>query len=104
MQMWKTVIVAGAALLAMPAMGQTPDARAVRSVGYADLNLATAEGRAALEMRIARAARNICATDPAFNNVSMTQARAKCEAETRDATRTAVKAAISRHRIYKSSL
>ncbi|MFA7441448.1 MAG: UrcA family protein [Sphingomonadaceae bacterium] len=102
--MWKTAIFAGVALLAMPVGAQTLDGQAVRSVGYADLNLATPEGRAALDMRIARAARTICAADPAFNSASMAHARAKCEAETRDSTRAAVKAAINRHRVYKSTL
>ncbi len=52
-----TILAAAAAtLVATPALAGPR----TQSVGFGDLNLASAEGRAALDARVDRAARNVC--------------------------------------------
>jgi UrcA family protein len=94
----KTVIIAallGASLAPLPVHGQPAAARAVR---YADLDLATPQGRAALDLRLFHAASALCgAPSPADPNGLADQAA--CIASARasaSAQRDAVLASIAR--------
>lgn len=74
------------AVAATPAAANTNGQRVSvsKSVNYADLNLSSPEGRAALEARIKNAARQICATQGATLTARMDEYRC-----TKDALRSA---------------
>jgi UrcA family protein len=79
-----TLILVAAAALAAPAAAADPlNYRAdARHVQYSDLNLESDAGRAALERRLARAVRSICAVPPELDSRAIADAEARCEAET----------------------
>lgn len=57
-----TAVFAGACLLAATAPANAAEAPRAQAVSYSDLNLSSAQGREALELRIKQAARNVCFT------------------------------------------
>jgi UrcA family protein len=61
-------------MVGTPAMAQIP----TKAVGYADLDLSSAEGRARLEMRIRHAVQQVCGT-PRGWTLAERQARQNCE-------------------------
>lgn len=61
--MIKSLVIAAAALAAVPALAQEVPASV--AVGYGDLNLASAEGAAMLKSRVKGAARRICGVEQA---------------------------------------
>ena len=75
-------LVAAAALAAPAAAADLSGVPGVRSVSYSDLNLESADGRAQLERRLVRAAKSICATNPALESSAVRAERERCEAET----------------------
>ncbi|MEO0590428.1 MAG: UrcA family protein [Pseudomonadota bacterium] len=66
---------------AAPASAQT-DGEAVIVVPYADLNLSNEEGRAALDRRLARAAREVCGGKPDLRDIRARTAFRECLAAT----------------------
>lgn len=61
--MFKTLVLAAAAFAAVPALAQ--EAPVSISVGYGDLNLASAQGTAMFKARVKSAARSICGVEQA---------------------------------------
>lgn len=57
-----TIIFAGACLLGTTAPAVAAEAPQTTKVSYADLNLASESGRAALDARIRQAARSVCSS------------------------------------------
>ncbi|MFZ4690027.1 MAG: UrcA family protein [Polymorphobacter sp.] len=55
-----TVIGAGVCLMAATAPAQAAGAPRATTVSYNDLNMASSQGRGALDMRIKQAARSVC--------------------------------------------
>jgi UrcA family protein len=82
----KTILFAAAALslclAAAPALAAPPAGAAARRVSFADLDLATADGRAQLGHRIAMAIEQVCGSYAAAS-VSDTSDIDRCRAEAR---------------------
>lgn len=74
----RLVLPALALALAAPAAAET----AAVKVSYADLDLTKADGRAALDRRLERAAQRLCGTRP-VRNLAMMQSHKACMAEAR---------------------
>ena len=72
--MMLSLTLASAVMVTTPAMAQIK----TQEVGYADLDLSTAEGRARLEMRIKQAVKQVCGT-PRGWTLAERQDRQKCE-------------------------
>lgn len=92
----KTVTLAAliaATLSAAPALAQPGPTRI--AVGHADLDLTTAQGRSALDLRILRAARTACGTPSPADPRGRAELDA-CVAEVRAAARQAVAIAVTR--------
>ena len=97
-------ILVAAAALAMPAAAAESDvASGVRSVSYSDLNLESADGRAQLQRRLTRAAKSICATNPALESSAIRAERERCESETAAQFDTQIASAIQASRARKAS-
>ena len=94
----KTVLIAATlaaslAVAAAPALAQPAPLRV--AVSHADLDLTTAQGRSALELRILRAARTACGTPSPADPRGRADLNA-CVAEARTAARQAVAIAVAR--------
>ena len=99
-----SLILVAAAALAMPAAAaDLGDAPGVRSVSYSDLNLESADGRAQLQRRLTRAAKSICATNPALESSAIRAERERCESETAAQFDTQIASAIQASRARKAS-
>lgn len=72
------IVAAAAAAIAAPAFAQSVPTAAVRAVSYADLDLNAASDRQALERRIERAARSICAVNPVIETQAVAAERKRC--------------------------
>lgn len=94
--MFKTLasaaLAAAAAFAAVPASAEAPTKI---MVSYADLDLASAGGSAALEGRIKQAARHICGSEQAPGLVEAEMVR-KCRADVISSARPQLSAALSR--------
>jgi UrcA family protein len=71
-----TVICAGVCLLGATAPANAAEAPRAKIVSYSDLNLGSAQGRTALDMRIKNAAQAVCATG--LNDVQGRTTEARC--------------------------
>ena len=91
-----SLILVAAAALAAPAVAADP--AVVRHVQFADLDLESAAGRATLERRLVRAAKSICAVNPALESRAVADEQARCEAETLASVQTQMDAAIRANR------
>lgn len=80
MAKFQYVALACLAMAAAPAFAQPPERVTMLKVGYSDLDLSTEAGAATLMQRVAKAAKRICATNPAFESRNVQEARANCEA------------------------
>lgn len=95
--MMKVTTMFGAAVLLAAtnvATGAAAEPRTIRSVHYADLDLQSPGGIAALERRLDRAARTMCATDVAPAGPALDDARNACIAQTLAGTRSSIDAAV----------
>jgi len=70
----------------------------VRQVQFSDLNLETDAGRTALDRRLDRAVKSICAVNPVLESQGVAEAQAQCEAETRAPLHGQVDAAVRANR------
>lgn len=86
------VIALGCALAASPAAAE----EVTTWVEYADLNLTTAEGRAALDKRLEMAARRLCNGNADFRNVRAMQSYRLCVAEARASYSEQVRVAVAK--------
>ncbi len=85
----RAAVVAAALAAAAPAIAE--GAKSVK-VSYADLNLSSAPGKAALERRIARAADRVCRVGHE-QGLQLKAAAKRCAAETRESTQPAIELA-----------
>jgi len=92
--MIKTLVLSAAALAAVPAAAKDAAAPKVL-VPYADLDLASANGAAALETRVKRAARKVCGVTqaPGFREANYVRL---CRARALSAARPQMTAALGR--------
>ncbi|MBS3962030.1 MAG: UrcA family protein [Sandarakinorhabdus sp.] len=99
-----TLILVAAAALALPAVAADPvnpghmRGDHVRQVHFSDLNLESEEGRAALNRRLDRAVKSICAVNPLLDSQAVDDAKAQCEAQTRASLDGQVDAAVRANR------
>lgn len=84
--------IVAASLAAAPAFAQAGERRI--AVGYADLDLATAEGRAALDLRVLHAARTACGTPSPADPRGLGRLEA-CIAEIRAGAAARIEAAVA---------
>jgi UrcA family protein len=91
--MIKTLVLAAAAFAAVPAFAQ--DAKTSILVPFGDLNLASAEGSAALDARVKAASRKICGVAQAPGLTEML-ALQSCRASVLESARPQMTAALSR--------
>ena len=81
--MFKLSVFAALALgLAAAPVTARSDTQAMIAVPYADLNLSSEEGRAALDRRLARAAREVCGGKPDLRDMRARAAFRECLATT----------------------
>lgn len=93
--MFKSTKITSAALaLAMLAPATAMAETVSIPVRYGDLNLASKEGRAAFDRRIAAASRQICGSADTEKNLTRRSAVKKCNAEVRQSAEPARMAAI----------
>jgi UrcA family protein len=85
----RAAAIAAALLAAIPAVAD--GAKSVQ-VSYADLNLASAQGKASFERRINAAAQRVCGPAPGLNLV-MQAAANRCVAATLESTQPAIELA-----------
>jgi len=98
-----TLILVSAAALAFPAVAAEPiNPSDVRQVQFSDLNLESSEGRAALDRRLNRAVKSICAVNPVLDSQAVADAKTQCEAETRASLDGQVDAAVRANRARAS--
>jgi len=93
------LILVATAALALPAVAADPASlNHMRHVQYSDLNLESDEGRLALDRRLDRAVKSICAVNPVAASQAVANARAECEAATRASLDDQVDAAVRANR------
>lgn len=97
------LLVAAAALAVPAAAAESSPMSGVRSVSYADLNLENLDGRAELQRRLTRAAKSICATNPALESSAIRAEREQCERETAAQFDNQITAAIQSNRARKAA-
>lgn len=90
------VILGLAAVLA--ATGAAAEPQVMRTVTFADLNLESDTGIAALERRVVRTARAMCDINPAMGGAALDAERNACIAQTVEAARASMEAAVRAQR------
>lgn len=87
-----------AAVLALVAVPGAASSEGVKRVAYADLQLESEAGRAALQRRLDRAVMSICSVDGAPQSAALNAERARCIADTSASLGGTVDAAIRANR------
>jgi len=100
----KTLVAVAVLALASPVAAQAPQANGVPqlAVSYADLDLTTPAGEAALDGRIQRAVHALCPADPGLSELSRHRIATGCISETRLRVSRSVADAVSASRMARS--
>jgi UrcA family protein len=98
----KTALFVAAAALASPIAAKAPQAPQV-AISYADLDLTSPAGEAALNARIEGAVRSLCPADPGLAELARHGVAARCPSETRVHVSQRVADAISASRMIRNA-